>query len=71
MDTSSQEFYARVEEVVQREVAEGGLEPELPYLHPRNPSPFETVPWSSSSSVEGYAHGSPCPIDYIVGVILV
>jgi len=53
MDTSSQEFYARVEEVVQREVAEGGLEPELPSLHPRNPSPFEIVRWCSSSSVEG------------------
>ena len=37
----------------------------FPPFHPHTTSPSETVGQSSSVSVEGFAHGSPCPVDDI------
>jgi hypothetical protein len=55
----------RVEEVLSRLLANGGLQQGLSPLHPRTPLPSETVRQSDNTFIERYTCGSPSPIDDI------
>jgi hypothetical protein len=56
-------FGEKVEDAMAHILANGGLEQGLSPLHPRTSPPSTIVRRSSSTSVKGYTHGSPCPID--------
>jgi hypothetical protein len=53
----------KVEEVLSRLLANGGKQHDLPPLHPRTPSPSETIRKSGSTFIEQYTSGSPSAID--------
>jgi hypothetical protein len=56
-------FGEKVEDAMAHILANGGLEQGLSPLHSRTSPPSTIVRRSSSTSVKGYTHGSPCPID--------